>query len=223
MMNFKKANTVAKYTFEELYKSKILLNSFFIGLALLLLTFTAYQFTYGEPERIALDFGLSCLSISSVGISLFLGVTLISKEIENRTVYMIISRPVKRMEFIFGKLIGFNFIVFLNVLILSLLTLSVYFISGGTFQSLILWSIFFILVESLVVLLLVVLFSLLTTNILAVFLTISLYLIGQVISETQNISFVQNSDFLSMFIKSYHFALPGFYKFNVKKLCFIRS
>jgi ABC-2 type transport system permease protein len=142
MLSAKKMNIVAKNTFIELYKSKILLNVLFLGAALLLVTFVAYQFTYGEPERIALDFGLSTLSLSSVGIALFLGVSLISKELESRTVYMVISRPVKRTEFILGKIIGFLSILVLNIMILALLTLSVFLFSGGSYDGLITWTIF---------------------------------------------------------------------------------
>jgi len=68
-----KSLIIAAYTFKELLKSKILLNVFFIGLGLMLVTYVATEFTYGVPERVALDFGLGMLSISSLAISLFLG------------------------------------------------------------------------------------------------------------------------------------------------------
>ena len=91
-----KSLIVAYYTFKEILKSKILLNVFFVGLGLMLVTYVATEFTFGVPERVAVDFGLGMLSLSSLAISLFLGVGLLSKEIESRTVYMIISRPVPR-------------------------------------------------------------------------------------------------------------------------------
>ena len=71
-------------------------------------TYVATEFTYGVPERVALDFGLGMLSLSSLSISLFLGVSLLSKEIESRTVYMVISRPVPRFAFIIGKILGLS-------------------------------------------------------------------------------------------------------------------
>jgi ABC-2 type transport system permease protein len=216
MLSAKKMNIVAKNTFIELYKSKILLNVLFLGAALLLVTFVAYQFTYGEPERIALDFGLSTLSLSSVGIALFLGVSLISKELESRTVYMVISRPVKRTEFILGKIIGFLSILVLNIMILALLTLSVFLFSGGSYDGLITWTIFYIFLEASIVLLMVVLLSLITTNIVSVFLTLSAYLVGLVIHQTLEISTVKNNVVLSKLIEMYHFVLPGFYKLNIK-------
>src|SRR5690606_26795267 len=118
-------------------KSKILYNILFLGIGLLVVTYIAQQFTYGAPSRVALDFGIGVLSLSSVGIAIFMGVGLLSKEIENRTVYMIISRPVKRSSFVLGRILGLNFILLLNILILAALTLMVYFFTGGVIQPLI--------------------------------------------------------------------------------------
>ena len=105
-MTANKIFTIAYYTFKEIFKSKILVSVFFAGLGLMLVTYVATEFTYGVPERVALDFGLGILSLSSLAISLFLGATLLSKEIDSRTVYMVISRPVPRFAFILGKLLG---------------------------------------------------------------------------------------------------------------------
>ena len=100
MKELEKIYHIAKYTFVEIYKGKILYNVLLIGIGLILLTYVASEFTYGVPSRVALDFGLGTLYLSSVGIALFLGATLISKELENRTVYMILSRPLKRSSFL---------------------------------------------------------------------------------------------------------------------------
>ena len=104
MDNLRKLYVIAYYTFREILKSNILVNVAILGLGLMLVTYVAFSFTYGEASRVALDFGLGMLSLSSVGIAIFIGVGLLSKEIENRTVYMIISRPVPRYIFILGKI-----------------------------------------------------------------------------------------------------------------------
>lgn len=212
----KQVFTIAKYTFLEILKSKILVNILMLGFALFCVTFVAYQFTYGEPEKIALDFGLGALSISSVGIALFFGVNLLAKEIESRTVYMIISRPIERYQFYFGKIIGLICILSLNVLILSVLTLSVYFFVGGSYANLLLWSIFFIMIEAVVVLLVVSTLTLLTTSTLSIMLSIGVYISGHAIPAATETSFVKNSVILKYIIDIYHFLLPGFYKFNIK-------
>jgi ABC-type transport system involved in multi-copper enzyme maturation permease subunit len=207
---------VAQYTFKEILKSKVLLNIFFIGLALILVTYVATEFTFGVPERIALDFGLGMLSLSTLGISLFLGVNLLSSEIESRTVYMIISRPVPRSNFILGKLLGLMGIQAINVALLSLMTLSATVLLGGNLDSLIFWTVGFIFLESLLLLLVVVFISLFANNILAVLFSVVVLLLGHAIKDTQQTSLVERSDFLKVLLDVYHFILPGFYKLNLK-------
>jgi ABC-type transport system involved in multi-copper enzyme maturation permease subunit len=217
MNELKKINIIAYYTFREIIKSRILLNALFLGIALLAVTFVAFNFTYGDPARVALDFGLGTLTLSSVGIAVFIGVGLLSKEIESRTVYMIISRPVKRYQFILGKIIGLSLVLILNILLLSLLTLSCYFFIGGDYYSIISWSIVFVMLESILVLLVVSTLSLITSPTLAVLFTIVLYVSGHSISSAKLTTFATNSTIFSNLLETYQFILPAFYKLNIKE------
>lgn len=207
---------IASYTFKEFLKSKILLNTFFLGFALLILTFVAQQFTFGEPSRIALDFGIGVLSLSTIGIAIFMGVGLISKEIEQRTVYMVISRPVTRANFIFGRLLGLCAILIVNMFILSLFTLSLYFFIDGKFSPMIFWTLVFIALEALIILLIVSLFSLLTSNAMSVMMTVIVFLCGHAINEAQITSFTQSRPELQWVLNLYQYILPALYKLNFK-------
>jgi ABC-type transport system involved in multi-copper enzyme maturation permease subunit len=215
-MTLQKIRIIAFYTFKEILKSKILMNVFFVGILLMVVTYIATEFTYGVPERVALDFGLGMLSLSSIAISLFLGVNLLSKEIDSRTVYMIISRPVPRFAFILGKIIGLIGIQLVNVLLLSLMTLAITYLLGGNITSLILWAIGFTFLESLLLLLVVVLMSLIANNILASLISVVILLLGHAVKETQNVGFVQQHSIFKTILEVYHFFLPGFYKLNLK-------
>lgn len=190
---------------------------FFVGLGLMLVTYVATEFTYGVPERIAIDFGLGMLSLSSLGISLFLGVNLISKEIDSRTVYMVISRPVPRFAFIIGKIIGLMGIQLINVLVLSFMTLTTSYLLGGEPSPLIFWAILFCFIESLLLLLLVVFIALMTNNVLAVIFSLVLLFLGHAIKETQELTFVRGNEVLMKLLDIYHFVLPAFHKMNIKE------
>ncbi len=222
-MTLNKTFTIALYTFKEIWKSKILLNVFFVGMGLMVVTYVATEFTFGVPERVALDFGLGMLSLSSLGISLFLGVGLLSKEIESRTVYMVISRPVPRYAFILGKLIGLMGIQAVNVLILAVMTMSTTRFLGGEINGLIFWTVGFIFLESLMLLLVVVLLSLLANNILSVLFSLALLLLGHVIKDTQDISFVKDNVVAVKILEVYHFMLPAFYKLNLKEFVIYKN
>lgn len=214
--SFIKIFTIAKFTFKEVVKSKILLNTAFLGLGLLIVSYIAYSFTYGEPSRVALDFGLGTLSLSSVGIAIFIGVGLLSKEIESRTVYMIVSRPVPRFAFIVGKVLGLSGVLVINILILSSLTLLTYFSIGGEYNNLIFWCIWNTILESVLVLLLVGCFSLVTSQTLSVLYTITLYILGHAVAGALETQFVLKRQVLYSFLELYHFIFPAFYKLNVK-------
>ncbi len=218
MNNFKKSLTVAKYTAIEVIKSKVLYNVSILGLVLLVIVFVAKEFTYGIQERVALDVGLGMLSLSSVAIALLMGVSLMSKEISSRTVYMIISRPISRSAFLAGKVMGLSFVLALNIAIISIITLSLFFWMGGDFNSLILWQIIFTFFESLIVLLLVVLFTLMTNNIVSVLLTFSLYLSGHFIDSAKFTVYADSRPWFQSLLEGYHFILPAFYKLNLKSI-----
>ncbi len=207
---------IAEYTFKDLLKSKILYISLIMGLAIMLATYVATEFTYGVPEKVALDFGLGLLTISSLGVSLFMGATLLSKEIDSRTVYMVISRPVPRWVFITGKICGLVSVLLLNITLLSIMTLACSSFLGGKIDLLIIYALGFIAIESLLLLFVVVLFSLFANTILASVMSLVLLIIGHAIQETQSTSFVLNRGYLKTLIEFYHLVLPAFYKLNLK-------
>lgn len=215
-MMLSKSLIVAKYTFKELLKSKILYVSALLGVFIMIVTFVATEFTYGVPEKIALDFGLGMLSYSSLGISLFMGAGLLYKEIDSRTVYMVISRPVPRWVFITGKIIGLISILGINIAVLSSMTLICSSILGGEINQIIIMAILFNLLECILLLLVVVLFSLLVNNILASIISLSILLLGHAVKDTQNLVFVQNRPIFGVLLKFYHMLLPAFHKLNLK-------
>ena len=206
---------VAYYTFQDLLKSKVLFNVVLIGLGLMLMSFVASEFTFGVPERVALDFGLGTLTLSTVAIAVLMGVGLLSNELESRTIYMTLSRPVSRISFLLGKSMGMGLIFIVNIFILAILTLGFFLYLGGELSPLIFWNILYTILEVLICLFVVILFSLLTNKVLAVILTFFLYLSGHAVNASLIEKF-KSSPIISTFLEKYHYFLPGFHKLNVK-------
>jgi len=207
---------IANYTFKDLLKSKIFYITLFMGLMIMLATYVATEFTYGVPEKVALDFGLGLLSLSSLGVSLFMGATLLSNEIESRTVYMVISRPAPRWVFIIGKILGLLLVLLLNISVLSIMTIGCSSFLGGKIESIIFYALGFIGLECILLLLIVVLFSLFANTFLSSLMALVLLILGHAIKETQGTTFVLNREYLKKLIDFYHLVLPGFYKLNLK-------
>lgn len=212
----RKIQIISWYTFKEIIKSRVLYTTLFIGLALMVVTYVATEFTYGVPEKVALDFGLGMLSLSSLGISLFMGATLLSNEIDSRTVYMVISRPVPRWVFISGKILGLIQVLIVNVAILSAMTLICSSLLGGQINQAIIMAILFNILECILLLLVVVFFSLFTNTILASVISFIVLISGHAVNVTQGILFVELRPAFKYALEFYHLVLPGFYKLNLK-------
>lgn len=215
-MSFLKMSYIGKYTFIEIYKSKIMINIMAAGFFLLVACYVASDFSYGNPSKIALDVGLGLLSITTKILALFFGVSLLKNEIESRTIYLILSNPVSRMEFLVGKVFGLCGILLLNTVILGCFTTVLYYVWDGVWTSLILWSIAQVFLESIMILLLVVTFSLVTNVNLSIFYTIGLYVVGSVISTVVKYEYIQKGSVLSSFVKTLSFIIPNFSIFDVK-------
>ena len=210
----KKTLIVAKYTFIEVYRSKVMLSILFIALGVLGISFVASEFAYGAPDKIALDFGYGLMSISNLIIAVFIGSTLLSKEIENRTLYMILSRPISRSSFMVGKVIGLSSVLFVNTAILGLVSVGIYNFLGSGANNLMIWAAWFSFVEAFIILLFSVLFSLVTSNVLAVIYTIILWAVGHTLNETSKSIFAKVNIFFITILKIFSSIIPDLEKVN---------
>lgn len=207
---------ISIYTFKELIKSKLLYYVFLLSLFLALITYVATEFTFATPGRVALDVGIGVLSYVSLAISILLGVTLISKEIDQRTVYMVLSRPISRFSFLTGRILGMLLFLVCVHLILGFTTLGIFKFYGGNFESLIHWVFLFGYLESIITLLLVILFSLFVNPVISVVNTIVILIAGHVINDTKLINFVKFHPSLKNFLDSVTYIIPNFNKLNLK-------
>lgn len=208
--------TVTHYTYLEIIKSKILLQILILGGILMGVVFVAQQFTYGVPERVVLDVGLGALSLSTVGIALFMGTTLISNEIENRTVYMTLSRPISRSAFLIGRICGMSLVLLINITILGALTVIFCSALGGIISPLIFQCIFLSGLESLIILTIVIFVSLFANNVISVITTIGVYFIGHAVSGTKDLVITKMSPVLSATHTLLSYVVPNFGKLNLK-------
>jgi ABC-type transport system involved in multi-copper enzyme maturation permease subunit len=211
-----KFSVVAKYTFKELVKSKVMVITLWASLILFIAVYVTSEFSYGNPQKIALDFGLGVSSLLSAAIAIFLGGNLVRKEVESRTIYIALSRPIDRFNFLIGKITGMSFILGLNILIINLVGLAVYVFFGGSFDWLILISVLFSFFESFIILLVVILFSLFTNQTISVVNTVVIYVLGHAIPRSLDIHFLVSRPLLLKFVKGYSYIFPNLDKINIR-------
>src|SRR6266566_2077573 len=123
---------IARNTFREAVRDRVLYN---LVLFVLLLTACAVfigELSGGQERKIIVDLGLSAMLLFGVFIAIFVGVGLVYKEIERRTVYAIFSKPVGRGEFLLGKYFGLCLTLLVNVAVMGAgVCLSLAYVSRG--------------------------------------------------------------------------------------------
>ncbi len=212
----KKTIIVSKYTFIEVYRSKLMVGLAFLFIGLIFITYIASEFAYGAPEKIALDFSLGIMSISNIFIAIVLGSNLLQKEIDSKTLYMILSRPISRSSFIVGKFLGLSTVLVINTALLGCAGISFYLFLGGEYNNLLFIAVFFCLIESFILLLFGVLFSLITTTTMSVVCTISILVFGHLITDTTTAFFTKLTPFFVQTLKVASWVIPDLEKFNIK-------
>lgn len=213
-----RALIIAKYTFKELINSKLLWNVVGLGFINALVSWVAAEFTFGVPGKVALDIGLSLLSLSGYFIAIFVGANLIRKEMDSRTIYMIISRPVSRESFLIGKLLGLSIFLALNYFLLALMSVATAFALGVSADPVTLLCLLSSYLETLLLLMVVICLSIESGPVLTVMFSLTLLVAGHAVGETLQAFYVKNNPTLKMFLEAYHWIFPGFYKFNLKDL-----
>lgn len=167
--------TVRSYIRDRVLHSVLLFSVLFVAFSFFLSTLTIV-----ESRKILLDFGLSAISLMGVAISLFLGVTVVGKEIEKRTIYTVLAKPVGRGEYLLGKFAG-SAVVALLVHGLNAATLWVTLEQAGEgVPAGFVAANYLMLLESLLVMVLALFFSLaLSSLFLSASLSVAFFLIGR--------------------------------------------
>lgn len=106
---------VAVNTFREAVRDRVLYGVLGVATSLLLFSLVLAELSLDQQRRIVLDLGLASISLFSVLAAVFLGSSLLYKEIERKTLYVILPKPIRRYEFLLGKYFGIALTVFVFV------------------------------------------------------------------------------------------------------------
>lgn len=97
---------IAQVTFKELVREKTLHGLLVVFLLISLFSLVLGQLSFAEQVRLSMDFGLSVMHLCLVGLSILLGSQLIYREVERKTIFTLLVKPINRYEYIFGKYLG---------------------------------------------------------------------------------------------------------------------
>jgi len=207
--------TIAKNTFKETIRDKILYGILAFALLFLLSTIFLGSISLGEDIKVIKDFGLSGIYIFSLIITIFLGTSLIYKELEKRTIYTILSKPVSIFEFITGKFLGLWASVILNVTLMTAIHLFIVYVKGGGFDFLSIISIAIMLFELAIFIALTILFSTITTPLAGALYAIIILYIGHSLDLLRRYA-LKSESFMKYLTQITYYTFPNLEKFNIR-------
>src|ERR1700686_618372 len=173
--------SIAANTFREAVRDRVLYN--LIAFALLLSGAAIFvgQISIDIEKLVVINLGLTAVSLFGLVIAIFIGIGLVSKEIEKRTLYTVLSRPVRRWEFIVGKFFGLAGTLVVNTFLMAIGVFGALFFFAHQLPppgALVLGALFFIVLQFLIICALALLFSSFSSPLLAAVFTFSLFVIG---------------------------------------------
>jgi ABC-type transport system involved in multi-copper enzyme maturation permease subunit len=173
-----KALAIAGITFKEAKRDRVLYLLFFFAVVAIASSRILALLTVGDRVKIIKDVGLASLNIFGVLMAVLMGTGLVYKEIDKKTIFTLLSKPLHRAEFLFGKFLGLAFTLFIMTAAMSLIFLAVVFAHTLSLDWRLLVAIAYIYLELLVITALAILFSTFASPILSSIFSLSFYLIG---------------------------------------------
>jgi ABC-type transport system involved in multi-copper enzyme maturation permease subunit len=210
--------TIAVHTFKESVRQKVLYNLVAFALLLIAAAILFGSISVGVEQIILITLGLTSISIFGLLIAIFIGIDLVSKEIERRTIYNILSKPVSRPEFILGKYLGLLLTLFVNTAIMTVGFYAALFYQKRALlldDLRFLGAVYFILVELAMVVGIAVVFSCISTPVLSAVYTFCLYVIGNFSANFRAFGQETQNALLGTLCDVLYYLLPNFGNFNV--------
>jgi len=174
-----KVYTIAKNTLKEAIRDKILYIILFFALGMMGFSTMLYYLSMQQDVKIMKDIGLGMISIFGIIITIFVGSNMLFKEVDKKTIYTVMSKPINRTTFLFGKFLGLSSVLLIVTLGLTLAFFIVLTSRGVPFELLFLQSIFFSYMEMIFVISVTIFFSTITSPIITTFSTLAVFLVGR--------------------------------------------
>lgn len=209
--------SIAVNTFREAMRAKLLWAVVLISCLALATVTLLGMVTIGDQIKVLRDFGLTIMSLASVGYASIVGATLLEKELAKKTVFNILSRPVPRWNFITGKFLGLWITVVTVAATIGCIVAVIAAILGDNSVVAISSGFFFIALEGLILAACVLFFStILVTPSLAGLLTLAAFIVGR--SSEYLLRFIERGEFSGigrLLIQGIYWSIPNFAFLNV--------
>jgi len=210
--------TIALGAFKESVRERVLYNLIVFAFLMIGAAILLGSISVGVEQIILVNLGLAAISVFGLVIAIFIGIGLVSKEIERRTIFNILSKPVTRAEFILGKYAGLVLTLVVNTSIMAAGFYGALAIQNkglGRQDLALLIAIYFILLELAIVVGVAIFFSCISTSILSAVFTFCVFVIGNFSGDIRGFGQESGSALLEKLTALVYYVLPNFRDFNV--------
>ncbi len=222
-------SAVAVNVFRESVRDRVPYNLVLFAVLLIASSYLLGQLTAGQDVKIIKDLGLAATSVFGLFIAIFIGIGLVSKEVERRSIYALLAKPVSRPQFVVGKYAGLVLTLAVNVAVMSMALYAVlaYMTWAAPASARAGWdapgldpalleAIFLIFVQLMIVTAVALFFSTFSTPILSAALTFGLFVAGHFNTDLRNFDRVVSSRPAVWFARGVYHVLPDLSAFDVK-------
>jgi len=208
--------SIIQNTFKETIRDKILYNLLIFAIGLIIVSVIVSQWSLGQEVKILKDFGLSVMSFFGLLMAIFIGIGLVHKEIEKKTIYPILSKPLSRVNFLLGKYFGLLFTLFINFIIMVVVLYLTLYLFENSFDLLLLKGILLIYFEMCLIIAFSTLFSTFSTPTLSAVYSIMIYITGHLSKEALLITQSKENLSLNSIMQVVYYIIPNLENFNIK-------
>jgi ABC-type transport system involved in multi-copper enzyme maturation permease subunit len=206
---------VAANTFRETVRERVLYNLVFFAVLMTLSGLLLGQLSIRQDEKIIKDIGLAAMDLFGTAIALFIGVGLVSKEIERRSLYPLLAKPLTRDELYLGKFLGLAVTLLVNTGVMAAGLYTTLVATGRGAGTSLLAGIYPIFLSLLLVVAIAMLFSTMTSIVLAAVSTLGVVIVGRFSDVIRNMKEVAPGA-PEWLVKGLYYVIPNFRAFDFK-------
>jgi ABC-type transport system involved in multi-copper enzyme maturation permease subunit len=211
-----KIGYIALNTYRETVRDKVLYNLVLFALIMIGSSYILGQISIYQEVKIIKDLGLAAIAVFGTAIAIFIGVGLVAKEIDKRTLYSLLTKPITRHQFLLGKFFGLCLTLAVNVVIMSVGLYALLFYMTGGFEPELLKAIYLIYLQLALVTALALLFSTFSSSLLSALFTGFFFVAGHFSADLKNLETVVESAYLPSVTRWFYYVIPNFRNFDLK-------
>ncbi len=207
---------IAQNTFRETVRNRVLLNILIFAVGLILLSLVIGDWSMGHQGKVIKDLGLSSMSIFGLLIAIFIGIRLMIQELEQKTIFILASKPIERWQIVVGKYFGLSLTLLIHVLIMAVTLMVLTFFMEVRIPLEMLPAILLIYLEILLIVAFALFFASFTSPTLAAIFTLLIYVMGHLSNFLRDYVQVYPDKGLHWLYKLIYHLLPNLEKLNLK-------